>query len=96
MYPNAPTDTEKIIEIIKNNSPKTVDIIKEYMDNHDTSKMQEGVDYYFNKSDITKRKIYTYENDAKIVMRMQQTISYLPVSINYLLTRKSLILSENL
>lgn len=67
MYPETPTHTEELLEIIKSNSPKTVDIIKEYIDKHDTSKMNEGVRYYFNESDIVNRQIYTYENDRKVV-----------------------------
>jgi len=78
MYPDTPTETEKIIEIIKENSPKTTDIIKWYIDNHVTSKMDEGVRYYFNKSDITRRVIYTYENDQK-VEDIEATNNKLPV-----------------
>ncbi|MEN2765823.1 phage portal protein [Ornithinibacillus xuwenensis] len=67
MYPDTSTHTEELIELIKSNSPKITDILKEYIDKHDTSKMEEGVRYYFNKSDITRRKIYTYENDQKVL-----------------------------
>ncbi|MBD1223281.1 phage portal protein [Virgibacillus halodenitrificans] len=67
MYPATLTETEKLIDLIKTNSPKTAEIIKEYIDNHDTSKMNEGVRYYFNESDIVNRKIYTYKNDVKVV-----------------------------
>ncbi|MBN6886235.1 SPP1 family phage portal protein [Cytobacillus horneckiae] len=67
MYPEAPTHTEELIALIKSNSQKVTDIIKEYIEKHDTSKMDEGVRYYFNESDITKRQIYMYENDTKVV-----------------------------
>jgi SPP1 family phage portal protein len=67
MYPDTPTHTEELIQLIKENSPKITEIIKEYIDNHDTSSMDEGVKYYFNETDITKRQIYTYVNDKKIV-----------------------------
>jgi len=67
MYPDTPTHTEELIQHIKENSPKVVDIIKEYIENHDTSKMDEGVRYYFNQSDITNRNIYTYVNDQKVI-----------------------------
>ncbi|WP_373894453.1 phage portal protein [Virgibacillus sp. CBA3643] len=67
MYPVSATHTEELIDIIKSNSPRTVDIIREYIDQHDTTKMDEGVRYYFNESDITNRKIYTYENDRKVI-----------------------------
>ncbi|MEK4922016.1 phage portal protein [Cytobacillus sp. FSL R5-0569] len=67
MYPETATHTDELISFIKSNSPKTVDIIKEYIEKHDTSKMDEGVRYYFNESDITKRQIFTYEGDIKVV-----------------------------
>ncbi len=66
VYPSTATHTEELVALIKSNAPETVDIIKEYIDNHDVSSMNEGVRYYFNESDITKRKIYTYENDVKV------------------------------
>lgn len=66
MYPETPTHTEELIQIIKNNSPKVTEIIKDYIENHDTSKMNEGVRYYFNESDIVNRQIFTYENDTKV------------------------------
>ncbi|WP_217697236.1 phage portal protein [Virgibacillus siamensis] len=67
MYPTEPTHTEELISHIQNQSPKTPDIIKELIDNHDTSAMENGVRYYFNDTDIVGRKIYTYENGAKVV-----------------------------
>lgn len=67
LYPEAPTHTEELIALINSNSQKVTDIIKEYIEKHDTSKMDEGVRYYFNESDITKRQIYIYENDTKVV-----------------------------
>ncbi|WP_433958775.1 phage portal protein [Cytobacillus horneckiae] len=67
MYPESPTHTEELIALIKSNSQEVTDIIKEYIEKHDTSKMDEGVRYYFNESDITKRQIYKYENDKKVV-----------------------------
>lgn len=65
MYPSEPTHTEELIEQIKSNTPKTTEIIKELIDNHDTTKILEGVRYYLNDSDIMHRIIYTYENDVK-------------------------------
>lgn len=61
------THTEELIEHINNNAPKTTDEIKELYDNFDTSKMVEGVQYYNGDSKITKRQIFKYENDVKIV-----------------------------
>ncbi|MEC5422115.1 phage portal protein [Virgibacillus sp. C22-A2] len=62
MYPSSPTHTEELIQMIKSNSPKTVDIIKEYIENHDTKAMDEGIKYYYKENDITDRVIYKYDN----------------------------------
>lgn len=71
MYPSTPTHTEELLEIIKENKQEKTTIIKELIDEHKKSKevqkMSEGVRYYFNESDITNRKIYTYVNDQKVV-----------------------------
>lgn len=67
MYPDTPTETEKIIEIIERNSPKITDFLKELIQKHDTTKMLQGVRYYLGESDILKRQIFTYENGVKVV-----------------------------
>lgn len=69
MYPETPTVTEEMIDIIKNNAPRTTSIIQQYINHHmyDAEKMMEGVNYYFNQSDITNRQIYTYEGDQKVI-----------------------------
>lgn len=67
LYPDTPTETEKLVELIKSNTPQITEIIKEYIEHHDTSKMNEGVRYYFNDTDITKRQIHTYVDDVKVI-----------------------------
>lgn len=66
MYPHTPTETEKLIKLIEEKSPKITEIIKQYFESFDTSKMLEGVRYYKGESDITNRKIYTYNNGVKV------------------------------
>jgi SPP1 family phage portal protein len=67
MYPSTPTISEEIIQLIQENSPKTIDIIKEYINNHDTSKMREGVRYYLGESKILNRQIFTYVDGVKTI-----------------------------
>ena len=59
--------TEELIRVIEENAPKTTDLIKEIYNNFNTTKMLEGIRYYENESDVTKRSIYKYENDVKVV-----------------------------
>jgi SPP1 family phage portal protein len=61
MYPNSPTETELLLQLIESGSPDITDIIQDYIDTHDTLKMREGVKYYFNKSEIKSRKKYYYD-----------------------------------
>ncbi|WP_446935916.1 phage portal protein [Lysinibacillus fusiformis] len=61
------THTEELNEHINNNAPKTTDEIKELYDNFDTSKMVEGVKYYGVDNKINERKIYTYQDEVKVV-----------------------------
>ena len=67
MYPATPTETEKLIQLINERSPKTTDIIKELYDSFDTTKMLEGVRYYTGESDILKRQIYAYVDGTKVI-----------------------------
>jgi SPP1 family phage portal protein len=78
MYPNAPTDTEEFIRLIEANSPDVKDIIKEYIDAHNTSEMLQGVNYYFSKSDITKRNIYVYDEAGNKIIDQDATNNKLP------------------
>lgn len=60
------TEGEKLIDLMERQAPKTSEIIGWYIDNHDTSKMDEGVRYYYNESDIIHRPMYKYENGVKV------------------------------
>lgn len=68
MYPNSPTHTEELEHHIKNT--KSHDrLLKEYIDNDapKVSRMTEGVRYYENENDVTKRVQYAIINDQKVV-----------------------------
>ena len=68
MYPNTPTHTEELTKIINDNTPLEKDTIKKYIDEFDTSKMNEGDDYYFKRNKITTRPIYKYTKEgAKVI-----------------------------
>ena len=73
MYPNEPTHTEELIQAIDNQSPKITEILKEYIESHDTTKMIEGERYYYKENDITKRQIYKYTNDGQKVIDTDAT-----------------------
>ncbi|HGQ2848711.1 TPA: phage portal protein [Streptococcus pneumoniae] len=61
------THTEELIEYILTNTPAPTEIIKEIYAAFDSSKMLEGVKYYEVDNDINKRKIYTYQDEKKVV-----------------------------
>jgi SPP1 family phage portal protein len=75
MYPNTPTYTEEVIQAIVSNSPKVTDIIKDYIEKHQSEvyKMQKGVKYYYKENDITNRVIYKYLNDGSKVIDHEAT-----------------------
>lgn len=64
MYPMEPTETEKLNALMKENSTKRTDIIKDYINSHNTDKMIEGVDYYFKRNKINQRNIYKYDENG--------------------------------
>jgi SPP1 family phage portal protein len=66
VYPMSPTQTEELIQAIIDGAPKLTEIIQDYIDSHSSSvaKMSEGVNYYFNKTEIKNRKKYYYDNDG--------------------------------
>lgn len=66
MYPMEPTETERLIGLIKDKSVSESEYIQEQIDKHDTTQMRVGVNYYFNESDILKRKLYRYEDGIKV------------------------------
>jgi len=55
------------MQIAENGTPTMVDIIEDLIESHDTSFMQQGVNYYFNRNDIKDRQIYYWKNGEKIV-----------------------------
>lgn len=62
------TQTDIAVMKIKENSPKSMGgILKEIIDQHDTTAMEEGVNYYNNKNDILSRKQYYYTNGSKTI-----------------------------
>lgn len=68
MYPMEPTETELLNDFINNAAVKREDIIKEYLDRHDTTDMMKGVDYYFKRNNIVDRKIYRYDEAGNAVV----------------------------
>lgn len=66
MYPMTPTFTERIGKQLEQQAPD-VKLIKKLIDEHDTSKMREGVRYYENENDIMQRKQYAVIDGVKVV-----------------------------
>lgn len=65
VYPNEKTETQRIIEIIEANAPLEKDIIKKYIDEHDTSEAQKGDDYYYKRNKIVDNVIYKFTEDGR-------------------------------
>lgn len=57
--------TNKQIEV--NGTPPLGDILLEWIQEHDTSEMEIGVEYYNNKNDILQRQIYYWKDGEKVV-----------------------------
>ncbi|MFP4017193.1 MAG: phage portal protein, partial [Halanaerobiales bacterium] len=53
--------------LIENGTATMAEIIQEYIEYHDTSEMQKGVDYYDNENEILNREIKYYK-DGKLVV----------------------------
>ena len=51
--------------IAENGTPTMGNIIKEIVEENDTSVMDEGVKYFKNDNDIKDRKIYYYDNGTR-------------------------------
>lgn len=66
MDPFSRTETEKVNQFIIENAPSIKDIIKDYIEKHTTTHMQQGVKYYFNQSDILQRKQYYWKDGVRI------------------------------
>lgn len=67
MYNFDSTYSDELARIIEANAPTPTKLLKELYDSFDNSKMIEGVRYYLSESDILKRKMYKYEDGAKLV-----------------------------
>jgi SPP1 family phage portal protein len=80
MDPFTPTQTEILSKKIKDDAPKTTDIIKEYIEAHQAEipNIQEGVKYYFNQGDITTRNIYIYDEAGNKQIDRDATNNKLP------------------
>lgn len=61
------THTDELIAYIAENKPAPTEIIKELYDAFDNSKMLEGVKYYGVDNDINTHKIYTYQDEKKVI-----------------------------
>lgn len=63
------THTEELIEHLLENSPSPTptEYVKKVYDAFDTTDMVTGIQYYLNKNDILKRKMYTYIDGVKVV-----------------------------
>lgn len=67
MYPSTPTETEILAAQMKQDSSTQHErLIKAFIDSHDTSKITEGVRYYENENDITKRVQYAVIDGVKV------------------------------
>lgn len=80
MDPFSPTQTEILSKKIADDAPKTTDIIKEYIEQHQMNipQMVEGVNYYLNKGEITKRNIYVYDENGNKTVDSDATNNKLP------------------
>lgn len=67
MYPMTATFTEKINNFINDQKIGTPEWIQFYIENHDTSKMREGVRYYGNENDILQKQQYAIINGQKVI-----------------------------
>lgn len=67
MYPSTPTETEILTERMKQDSAQSHQtMIKAFIEAHDTSEMTEGVRYYENENDITRRLQYAVIDGVKV------------------------------
>lgn len=66
MYPMTPTFTEEIAKRLEQQRPD-IKTIQKLIEEHDTSKMREGVRYYNNQNKIKQRKRYAVIDGVKVV-----------------------------
>lgn len=65
MFPFTRTHTDELNQFIKANKG-FADLIKHYIDSHDTSSMREGVRYYENQNDILKRQQFAVIDGVRV------------------------------
>lgn len=80
MYPMEPTETERLNKHIEENAPKIEEYIKEKIEEHQEKipQIQEGVNYYFNKGEITKRTIEVYDENGNKTVDQDATNNKIP------------------
>jgi SPP1 family phage portal protein len=80
MDPFTATQTETLSKQIEDDAPKTTDIIKHYIDEHQIKipSIVRGVEYYLGGSDITKRQIYIYNDAGAKVPDIEATNNKIP------------------
>src|SRR5690625_476851 len=66
MYPMTATFTERVAKQLEQTKPD-IKLIQKLIQEHDTSKMREGVRYYENENDIMKRQQYAVIDGKKVV-----------------------------
>ncbi|RIJ64080.1 phage portal protein [Rummeliibacillus sp. POC4] len=67
------TQTDEFIDIINNNKPKVIDMVKELYTTFNPSQFLEGVRYYFNENDITNKQVYVYDENGNKVLDADAT-----------------------
>ncbi|PEJ57411.1 phage portal protein [Bacillus sp. AFS002410] len=84
-YPETPTLTEEYIKIITENSPKTTEVIKELINQHNPQDMLDGIKYYESENDILLRKQYYYDMNKKKVVDDTKTNNRIPHNFHKIL-----------
>ncbi|MFJ8262709.1 phage portal protein [Rummeliibacillus sp. NPDC094406] len=67
------TQTDEFIDIIENNKPKVIDVVKDLYSTFNTSHFLEGVKYYFNENDILNKKVYVYDESGNKTIDLDAT-----------------------
>lgn len=67
------TQTDEFIDIIQNNKPKIIDMVKELYTTFNPSSFLEGVKYYFNENDIANKKVYVYDDNGNKILDTDAT-----------------------
>lgn len=67
------TETDRLNQFIADKKMNQEEIIQEYINNHDTAEIQQGIDYYFKRNKITKRNIYKYDSMGNKTVDLEAT-----------------------